>query len=398
MGVAYKRILLCLAFSAMLVSGYLAWTAGWGAAPAGCGTESGCGQVLASHWSRLLGMPVSLLGFALHFTAVIGVLHFPVSDLRRSLIPRMLVIVCMVGLGGAVWFVFVQAVLLKHFCVWCMVVHGLATTYCLMYLGMVLSQNNPNVANPGSNWVTPRQFGKLSLSGIVFVLSLIILQMIQPDHSQAPVVKTDETNIQVPQSQSPRGRTVRLYDDQVTLFVDELPSLGKTDAVVDVLFLYDYCCPTCREFHRELRQMLDHSAEIRMTLLPVPIHSECNEYWQLDDSEFANSCDLIKLALAMRRLDQAKFVEFDDWLCAGPTRTTKEAFDRAGKLVGVERLTKTLEDPWIAEMLQAATRVLKESNSSSVPTFLPLTDQGLKMYPSRRYDLNVPYRGSKKAR
>ncbi|MEM6334550.1 MAG: vitamin K epoxide reductase family protein, partial [Planctomycetota bacterium] len=51
-----------LAVVAMGVSGYVTWASmRAGALPAGCGPGSGCAAVLASEWSRVMGVPVGVL-------------------------------------------------------------------------------------------------------------------------------------------------------------------------------------------------------------------------------------------------------------------------------------------------------------------------------------------------
>src|SRR5689334_12081204 len=55
----FAAILLGLA---LVLAIYLGWLSATGKPVAGCGPESGCGQILKSRWSQVLGMPVSLLG------------------------------------------------------------------------------------------------------------------------------------------------------------------------------------------------------------------------------------------------------------------------------------------------------------------------------------------------
>ena len=49
-----------LTLAALLISAYLSMQALTGQAVAGCGADDGCGAVLASPWSKVLGVPVSL--------------------------------------------------------------------------------------------------------------------------------------------------------------------------------------------------------------------------------------------------------------------------------------------------------------------------------------------------
>jgi uncharacterized membrane protein len=369
-GHARKWTILVLALGAAVTSAYLTWTIGFEVAPLGCGEEAGCDQVLKSRWSRLLGLPVSSLGVLLHLTTVACVLRFPRDDQKSSWIPRFLVMVCMVGLAGACWFIFVQSVIVKQFCGWCMAVHGLAIAYGLIYLGLVLKRSNPDTVGAAFAWVTPRQFGAFALCGVLSVAGLIVIQATQ---AISFAVQKVETKFQVTQSE--RGALINMFDGKVEMFFDELPTLGRQGGPPDVLFLYDYCCPHCRVSHRRLKGQIDQWPELRFALLSVPLNSDCNEYWPPVWQQHSDSCELAKLALAIWRIDQEAFGEFEDWLCAADTRTKADATAKASQLVGAQQLNQALDDPWIEETLKISSQTLEESGATALPNFLQLTDK-----------------------
>jgi uncharacterized membrane protein len=371
-GQARKWTVLVLALGAAATSAYLTWTIGFELSPLGCGEEAGCDQVLKSRWSRLLGLPVSSLGVLLHLTAVACVLRFPQEDQKYSWIPRILVMVCVVGLAGACWFMFVQSVIVKQFCIWCMAVHCLAIAYGLIYLGLVLKRSNLDTVGAALVWVTPRQFGVFGLCGVLSVAGLIVIQATQ---AISFAVQKVETKIQVTQSESERGALINLFDGNVEIFFGELPTLGRQGGPPDVLFLYDYCCPHCRISHRRMKGQIHEWPEHRIALLPVPLNSDCNKHWRPDWQQHSESCQLTKLALAIWRIDQETFGEFDDWLCAAGTRTKADAFAKARKLVGAQRLDEALDDPWIEETMKTSSQTLHESGATALPTFLQLTDK-----------------------
>ena len=60
------KVMLALAALGLLITGYLAWTAGSGSPSAFCGADGGCDAIQRSGWSTLLGLPMALWGFGLY--------------------------------------------------------------------------------------------------------------------------------------------------------------------------------------------------------------------------------------------------------------------------------------------------------------------------------------------
>ncbi len=114
---------------AMGVSGYLAYSALTKAKIAGCsgGLVFDCGSVLTSKWSLWNGVPVSLLAFVT-YVLLVGSL-FVGSNRRFSGTARQIgwslvtVLGFMAGLA-ALWFIALQAFVLKHFCTYCLTAHA----------------------------------------------------------------------------------------------------------------------------------------------------------------------------------------------------------------------------------------------------------------------------------
>jgi len=118
-----------LVVAAIGISGYLAYTEftkGNVACVEGPGFD--CGLVQSSSYSKILGIPVAYLGLAANLGVLALLLLEPRIAILRQWGPVVLFGVLLIGLLFSGWLIYVQAVLLKAFCVWCLaheVVYGL---------------------------------------------------------------------------------------------------------------------------------------------------------------------------------------------------------------------------------------------------------------------------------
>src|SRR5262245_31830634 len=109
------RVLLLVALA---ISAYLAWVSLAHGTVAGCGPDSGCDKVLQSRWARWFGIPVSLLALLVDGLVVGWSFRLKAraaSELQRQawnwIVPGAWLIA-----GAAVWFVGIQAFVLRAFC------------------------------------------------------------------------------------------------------------------------------------------------------------------------------------------------------------------------------------------------------------------------------------------
>ena len=140
-----------LSLVAIGISAYLAWVAMTSAKVAGCGGGHyfDCNDVISSRWSRWLGVPVSLLAAGMYITLLAST-SLAVSTRIRSAIRRhawtaVTVLGFSAGLA-ALWFISLQAFVVKHFCSYCLAAHacGLAISTLLLWkrpLGMTMTRN-----------------------------------------------------------------------------------------------------------------------------------------------------------------------------------------------------------------------------------------------------------------
>lgn len=119
-------IMLTVGLVALSISVYLAWIGLTLSPVAGCGGGVfDCGHVLASKWSKWMGVPVGVGASLLYaaFTATLGA-----CLLRPSLRDSKLVLLAVTALAftaglSALWFVGLQVFAIGHLCPWCLAAH-----------------------------------------------------------------------------------------------------------------------------------------------------------------------------------------------------------------------------------------------------------------------------------
>ncbi len=132
----FATLITVLATVALGVSAYLTWVTWESGTVLGCTADSllDCDDVLASRWSKWLGLPVSLLGGMVYVT-ILG-LVWPAASCARGMAVTALLGISMLAAGAAVWFVGVQALQLESFCAYCLTAH--ACGLCIGVLSLLL--------------------------------------------------------------------------------------------------------------------------------------------------------------------------------------------------------------------------------------------------------------------
>lgn len=104
-----------------------------------CPMRSNCDSVIHSDQSKILGIPVELLGMV--YYAIIGLSYVFISILDLWSFP---VSIVLVGISGSallfsVYLVSLQAFVIKHWCTWCLCSAGISLIiFILSYLNITL--------------------------------------------------------------------------------------------------------------------------------------------------------------------------------------------------------------------------------------------------------------------
>lgn len=341
---------------------YLGLTTLLGEAIAGCGPESGCGEVLTSRWAYWFGVPVSLLAVPVY----VGLLWLVTRGGRQHGF-RHGEVMAIWGLGVAVigaalWFLVLQAAVIGGFCPYCLTVHCAA----LFGVGvLMISLSRRFVASAGDERapvraISVQHLGRAAGLGLVAVAALIVGQWLGPESTGNAVTVRDEA--------AAEGRaavdTIRLHGGQFTLRLDQLPVLGSRQADNLLVALFDYTCIHCRSLHRKLEEVQNELGEDKLSVIPLhcPLETKCNAAMQRlkvsTQTPHIGACDYARLALAVWRTDTNAFYEFDRRLFRGdkcpPLRFVRQI---AANLVGKERLEHAMTDPWITAQITRNTRI-----------------------------------------
>ncbi len=335
--------------------------------PVGCGSGSGCDEVLRSRWSYLFGIPMG--GYAL--AAYLGVLGATVlagsgqSEASRTTGRKLLItLAACIGLA-VIWFVSLQLFVLKAICQWCMADHlaGLATAVTII---IYVRRTAPQVAEPthqSAGWGRAVVSG-VALAGVLFALQLFFGES-GAQFARLPGDRNADTG-------PGPGRVLAVLNGELPVAVDDVPLLGSAEAEVPIVLLYDYCCPHCRATHGYLvERMSSYTVPYCLLLLPMPLDADCNESVEETEPRFEESCNLARIALAVWRADRSKFAEFDAWLYEPEMpRAADEARGHAAELVGEDKLQSALADPWIDERISQDVQAYVDSGAKQIPMVL----------------------------
>jgi uncharacterized membrane protein len=308
----------------------------------GCGAASSCNQVMATRWSTVLGIPVSLPALGGYLTLIILWRYTAWTGPEKSRQRAWLIAtgLAVMILLAAAWFVIVQAVILRQWCVYCTSTHALGAALALLIL-----LGRPRAFLSMSHRLTAAALGVLA------VALLIAIQALTP----------------------PPGPRVIQFAGLIGT-PTHLPTHGDPNAPFVVLVIQDYTCPHCRDLHQHLRAAQEsYGPSLVIAVKPVAQDAACNRHYRETAPEHAGACALAKLALAVWRVDPTKFPAFDDWLYATPGSAQAEGFSpgssrpgpnpwprepaaahaKAQSLVDPVALDEALRSSWVSDTLAA---------------------------------------------
>ncbi|MGJ4730446.1 vitamin K epoxide reductase family protein [Luteimonas sp. SDU101] len=158
-----------LTVAGLLLTAWLAWTGWGGGSPAFCAQGSGCEVVQGSRWSRFLGLPIALWGFAL-YAALAWTAWRPGPRLQRW---RRLWRLSFLGLAISVYLTVAGLVVLQAVCAWC-----LASLALMLAIFVLVHLARPDAA-PGTPWPTWWLGNALLALGLLAVLQLSAMGLLE---------------------------------------------------------------------------------------------------------------------------------------------------------------------------------------------------------------------------
>lgn len=302
---------------------------------AGCGGGD-CDDVLDSRWSVVFGIPVTAFG-AMAYLALLISLR---PRFECGLIPLLGIIT-----GAAVWFILLQALVLKQFCVWCMTAHGIAIA--LLISGWFRHSLN----HAAGKW--PQRTMSWLAAGFAAILLAQVLGPVPASH------RIDDAGA--------ASRTVSFGGGRDAYNVGQLPRRGPANAKHVLVEYFDYRCAACLTMAGFLDALLaKHPDKLAVILLPVPLEGSCNPLLG-ETKEHPGSCEITRMALAIWRTKPEAFPEFHQALLNPQSDlvTPADARKLALRHLNTDDLDKAMKDSWIDELVYANVRDWRSLSAST---------------------------------
>jgi|GEM_PF-1684702 len=299
---------------------------------AGCSGGSACEEILASPWSQVFGIPITVFGLMVYSCVM-----FSLAQTGRRLFAPLLGTIA----GTAVWLVFAQAVLLGKFCPWCMGAHALGAVIVLLGMVRLLMFENGGT-------------GRVAFWGSIGFFAIGLSQLYGPLPATHRINAVTAPAVSEPAGVHARGdgRKVSFANGGRTYNVSTLPHLGSEEAGHVLVEYFDYQCPACQTMRGYLSALIEkHPRDVCVIVLPVPLDGGCNRSMDPLDAGHPGSCEYARLALAVWKSYPIGFAEFHEKSLKNASIRESQAL--AHKMIPHDKLDAALTDPWIDELIAA---------------------------------------------
>ncbi|MEO9591640.1 vitamin K epoxide reductase family protein [Rhodopirellula bahusiensis] len=397
------------------------------------GSVFDCGHVLHSRWSKVATIPVSVPAILTHVSVIALLLFRPISLFWKRVRWGALGVAALSAGGAALWFLGLQVFALGHLCPYCMVAHvaGLVLAGTFLYsrplqtpslrylstaavaglaamITLQVSTQPPETFEVIEHSVQPATFdasGSVEASETFAAPGVFeaptsgtSAQRESVDGLFAPpesVSKTREATkmieraanfdfarftmamvnpgsllsveVEAPQSETPKTAEIL---GGVRLATKDWPLVGKQDAEMVFVEMFDYTCPHCQRTHESLKAAEEHFGDrLAVIMLPVPLDGQCNPEIKSTHASHREACDLAKLAVAVWIVDREKFGEFHAYMFdSKPTHS--QALSYASQLVDEAKLKSTLSGSTPTEYIQKHIQLYQRAGAGTIPKLL----------------------------
>ncbi len=203
-----------LSWTAFLLSAYLAWKSVTNASVAGCGVggHNGCDVVLNSSWSKLLGLPIAVLGLACYASLAALSVLLGIQGAAGRWIHTAFIALAFIATGASIWFIGLQTFVIGDYCLFC-----LAIDICGILIGTIVTV--AALRHPGAS-KTPRVAGASTAS-------LSALKSAIPATSRTAPIKAERPAVPISSSRSvssSASRTVPLVEATTSARISRVPA------------------------------------------------------------------------------------------------------------------------------------------------------------------------------
>jgi uncharacterized membrane protein/protein-disulfide isomerase len=354
----WRLVLMCLSILALVLSIYLSWHYLMGGSVIGCDGGSPCDQVLNSRWSSIAGvLPVSGLAMGAYLAMLICIFFIgPATEpsARRLAWVTMLIIVGSAA-GSAIWFTILQKWIIGAFCPYCMTTHITGIILAVLVIW--------RAAKPFDYATTQVMLNRLSSIGLAIV-----------GLSFAGIMAISQVII-TPPAKYIEGRS---NNNMSSIDPNVIPLVGSPDAQYIVTLLFDYKCPHCQQIHFMLNEAIHrYDGKLAFVLCPAPLDKKCNPYIVGEAEQYKDSCELVKIGLAVWLANREVFPAFENWMFSFESgdrwrpRSLDAAKAKAIELVGQEKFDTAQADLWIdkysATCVQIYGQTIQSGKGGGVP-------------------------------
>ncbi|WP_047816312.1 vitamin K epoxide reductase family protein [Rhodopirellula islandica] len=399
----------------------------------GGGSLFDCSHVLHSRWSKVGALPVSVPAILTHLSVISLLLFRPISVFWKRIRWGALGVVALTAGGAAIWFIGLQVFALGHLCPYCMVAHVAGIVLAGTFLYSRPAQAPPlrllcSVAAVGLAAMITLQVATEPAPTFE-----VIDHSAQPAMFEAPGTVESPGTFEAPgvfeapaSGESAQGgeieglfaapesvstnREATEWLDQVASFdpsrlamaliypaslltsevaaepdqtpktaeilggvrlaTKDWPLIGKPDAEMVLVEMFDYTCPHCQRTHESLEAAQEHFGDrLAVIVLPVPLDGRCNPAIQSTNAMHREACDLAKLAVAVWIVDREKFAEFHSYMFESKP-TLAQATSHASQLVDDAKLKSTMSSPTPTEYIQKHVQLYQRAGSGTIPKLL----------------------------
>jgi hypothetical protein len=303
------------------------------------------------------------------------------APVRRLAWGAMLVLVGAVA-GSAVWFTIVQKWVVGAFCPYCMATHltGLLLAALVIWRAprqldddstdVALTNPAPASSDGAGAPAAPNATTGTAIAGLVkevfptaprcIIGPLPAIGLALVGLALAGILAACQIAFRPPGTY----RTGESQHSPPPIDPHAVPLTGSPDAPHVVTLLFDYQCPHCQHLHFMLDEAIRrYGGKLAFALCPAPLDSPCNPYIPRDVEQFKDSCELVKVGLAVWEARREAFPAFDRWMFSFESgdrwhpRSLDAARAKAVGLVGPAKYEAAQADPWIDRHMQTSIRI-----------------------------------------
>jgi len=397
-------------FTALGTSCYLAWSSITSSPVVGCGSGNvfDCSHVLHSRWSTIFSVPVSIPAIATHLLLLSMLMGKSIPERWQPVRWGLVGFSCLSAAAAALWFIGLQVFWIEHLCSYCLVAHAGALILGGLFLwfrplnsnslrwvsgasvggiaGLILLQSLSaapqthemiDFPSPNGNEASPEEpllfeapgakphasFLRKSIENQIAIVSTCVALF----SDSSMLLNLELTAEEAADDPKPRAAVIL---NSIKLETNGWPLLGKQDAEMVFVELFDYTCEHCQRTHKAIEGARQKFGDrLAIIVLPVPLDPKCNPNVKTSDPKHADACDLAKLAVALWYVDRDKFPEFHNYLFEKKPNYAA-ALVKAKEMVDNEKLSTTMSGTIPSEYIAKHIALYKQAGSGNIPKLM----------------------------